>query len=208
MRRTVALLTSLVVLFSCIGSRKPEINAPELGGLGTLSLGMTTSEAEEALAESGSSLKDKEHYYTYMRSRAEEIEDYKEKESVYFVSEDTKLKLTLGFYKDTLLIVRVPGRWLSEGAETVREAFKAKYGDGALYGSERGYGLTETWRSEDVKAVYFLQDDNNRDLSKRKILEYVEILPSGRDIKRELANYDEAIATEKESQRRESLKGL
>lgn len=218
MERTVSILASLVVLASCGGSpSQPVVNAPGLEGLGTLTLGMTSSEAEEALRENASTFnqrdktKDKEYYFTYMRAEAKDVKDYKEKEGSYYLSEDVldgELQLTLGFYKDSLVVIRVRGRWGSEGAGTVRDAFKTKYGDGALSGSERGYGLYETWRSEEAEAVYFLQDDNNSNPRERKILEYVEILPAGRDIKKELSAYDNTIATEKENRRKESYGNL
>lgn len=210
MRRTLILLTSFVVLFAC-GGREPKINAPDLEGLGRLSLGMTTEEAEDALKENSSEfgraydMKDKSKYF-YMKAKPEDVQDYKETEASYYVSEEIRLQLTLGFFKDTLVIVRVPGGY--EGAGTVRDAFKAKYGDGAMIGKESSYNFLETWRSESVTAVYFLQDDRNSNLYERRRAEHFELRPTVRDIRRELVLYDEAIATEKESQRQETLKGL
>jgi len=218
MKRTVAILASLVLLASCGGSpSQPVLNAPGLEGLGTLTLGMTSSEAESALRENASTFKqrdkteDKAYYLLYMKAEAKEAKDYKEKEGAYYLSEDaldSELQLTLGFYRDSLVIIRVRGRWGSEGAGIVRDAFKTKYGDGALAGNERAYGLSETWRSEKAEAVYFLQDDNNSNPRERRILEYVEILPSGRNIKEELSAYDKTIATEKENRKKASYENL
>ena len=149
------------------------------------------------------SVEDAKYTLWFMKASPDEVEDYAEKEATYYLKEDIKLPLRLGFYRDSLVIVRISGRWSSDGANTVREAFKTKYGDGVVLGNEKyGYGLTETWKSDKVKAVYFLQDDKNSNPNQRKILEYVMITPSGRDIAKELLEYDEVIAEQKEAQKK------
>ena len=214
MKKVLSILLISVVLATCGGNTSKPVNAPELQGLGSLRLGMLTSEAISAIQENSSAFQkpnntEDKTYYLYMVSKAEDGEDYKEKESTYYVSDDMSIQLTLGFYKDTLQLIRVRGRWGSDGAGIVRDAFKTKYGDGELFGDEKSYlGFTETWRSENVEAVYYLQDDKNTDQMKRKILEYVELRPTKRDIKQELSNYDKLIKEEKERQRKASFENL
>lgn len=189
-----------------VATEEIEINAPGLKGVGTLSLGMTTEEAISAIKEnnapfpfsSENDIRDEPSGLYLSASSKIDAPDYKEKTAEYILgylpeSRISSLTIRLGFYKDTLVIIRVSGRQRSDGAETIKDAFKEKYGDGVIAGIEKTYGQKEVWRSEYVEAEYFCQDDHNKDWRKRKVLEYIEITPATRDIMKELSDYNKEL---------------
>lgn len=184
-----------------------EINAPGLKGIGTLSIGMTTKEAITALKENSSYYKREYNVhneeYEWFLSASSKIDtpDYEEKTAEYYLdsissasTQISSLTIRLGFYRDTLALMRISGGWRSEGAGTIHDAFKDKYGDGVITGIEKTYGQQEVWRSEYVEAKYFRQDDHNKDWRKRKILEYMVITPATtRNIWKEISGYKQEL---------------
>lgn len=224
MKKIIAIAASIILLSSCLGgTQAPILNAPGLKGVGTLSLGMTTEEAVSAIKENNApfkieyDLRDEDYEWYLAASSETETPDYEEKTADYILgvfpesstsSRISMLKMRLGFYKDTLAIIRIYGRWTSDGAETIKDAFKEKYGDGVIAGIEKTYGQKEVWRSEYVEAEYFCQDDHNKDWRKREILEYVEITPATRDIMKELSDYNKELYAKiaaKEEEQKQSV---
>lgn len=204
-----------------VDTEEIEINAPGLKGIGTLSLGMTTEEAITTLKENSSSYKreykvqDEEYEWFLSASSKIDTPDYEEKTAEYYLdsisstsTQRSSLTIRLGFYRDTLVLMRISGGWRSGGAGTIHDALKDKYGDGVITGIEKTYGQKEVWRSEYVEAEYFRQDDHNKDWRKRKILEYMEITPATRNIWKVLSDYNKELYAKiaaKEEEQKQSV---
>ena len=213
---------SLLLLFSCKGregTKAPIYNADGLEGIGTLSLGLTTKEVEATLKENAKQFGKRyeagisEYSLWYLPVSVKPAQTkgtYEERDAKYYLSKDEALDARLAIYKDTLVIIRISGGWRSKGAGYVRDAFRDKYGDGIVSGDQKlkYFGRNEVWASEKVTATYHLEDDENPNYAQRKILEYVEIVPSGRDIKKELNAYGDSLSQvqkEADAQRRSAI---
>ena len=218
MKRILTAAASVLLLVSCMGggAKAPSYNAEWLEGIGTLSLGLTTSEVEAALQENarqygqkyGTEARGLAHYLPLFVYKDEyERGKYEERDAKYYLSKEEALDVLLSLYRDTLVVMRVEGRWHSEGAGYVRDAFREKYGAGIVNGSSSS-GRREVWRSEKAEALYYIKDDENPDYRQRKVLEYVELVPTGRDIKKELTAYGDSLLNkqkEVEAQKRATI---
>lgn len=175
-------------------------NAEKLKGIGELSLGLTTFEVETVL-KNNAKLFGKKHefndpgwslYTEYLPKQMKGV--YEERDAKFNLSENEVLDIRLALYNDSLVIIRITGRWLSDGAGYVRDVFEYKFGKGEVSGHQQLSGRNEVWRSEYVTATYHLEDDENPDYTRRKILEFVEIVPTNRSIKQELRIYSDSVS--------------
>lgn len=200
MNRPLTLLLFIsLVLAGCSRSAKVTVNAPGLNGIGPITFGMSSAEASAAIASNaGQYAKDtvfiEKALNLYVNGSYQDChEDYVERDAVLTVSPDRELDFRLGFFRDTLVVMRVYGRFRSESAGDFRKMLRAEYGEPVAAGKERRKGHIEMWRSDDAVAVYFLQDDGNIDPRQRSILEFVELFPTNRNVRDELAAYSKSI---------------
>lgn len=195
---TISLITVLA-LAGCSRSAKVTLNAPGLNGIGPITFGMSTAEASSVIASNaGQYAKDtvfiEKALNLYVNGSYRDChEEYVERDAVYTVSPDKELDIRLGFFRDTLVVMRVYGRYRSESAGEFRKMLRTQYGEPVATGKEKRKGHIEMWRSEDAVAVYFLQDDGNIDPRQRRILEFVELFPTKRNVRDELAAYSKTI---------------
>ena len=221
MKRFVLVLMTFVVGFAVVGCKDDAkvssgvvYNAENLKGIGELSLGLTISEIETVLKNNAKLFGKKYEFivpgwslYTeYLPKQMKGV--YEERDAKFYLSEKEVLDTRLALYKDTLVIIRISGGWGSNGAGYVRDAFEYKFGKGEVSGHQQLSGRNEVWRSEYATATYHLEDDENADYTRRKILEFVEIVPTNRAIKQELRAYSDSVSAALkaiETERRSSI---
>ncbi len=198
MRKTALLLVSLLLL-GCSGGENSwdKITAPGFSGIGDLTIGLPRKEALSLLSgvESYSP-----HIFGY-GGKVEDLEEVSGKSGTLNLKGE-RLEVFLTFYRDTLVLIETDWR----GSNLLRDILSAKYGDTPINGKKSYY--LQTWRGETATATYLYRSGENPDLYRRKTLERVTIVPTGRDIRRELRDYARKEEERRASERKEDLRNI
>lgn len=192
MRRSIAIVTGLLLLYGCGGAQAPGVDSPGLSGIGAIKIGQTFEEVSQILpVRLPSFMPNSNLFYgeevSYFRDlsreqkQAENFPELKEISGYYsLIDGEEEIDLTLDFYRDTLVYID------NRGGGLVKEALTEKYGE----------SKSNLWVGETATAHYYQREE----------IDGVEVYPTGRDIKREMEEYILEALEAKEKERKEALR--